>query len=151
MTVDNEASSLSRVYSYYSKCNMHLSNKSGFVKHSQSGTKISGISGKMLAMSAFLPLLFWFNPLCCSLLLAMFAFLPLLFWFNPLCCSLLVAMFAFLPHTTFISCVIIRIDLTRFNKIAIQGAPQMAVDKEAISLSRIYSYYSKCNLPLFYV
>ena len=41
--------------------------------------------------------------------------------------------------------------LTRFNKIAIQGAPQMAVDKEAISLSRVYSYYSKCNLPLFYV
>ena len=31
------------------------------------------------------------------------------------------------------------IDLTRFNKIAIQGAPQMAVDKEAISLSRVYS------------
>ena len=27
----------------------------------------------------------------------------------------------------------------------------MAVDKEAISLSRVYSYYSKCNLPLFYV
>ena len=43
------------------------------------------------------------------------------------------------------------VDLTRFNKIAIQGAPQMAVDKEAISLSRVYSYYSKCNLPLFYV
>ena len=41
--------------------------------------------------------------------------------------------------------------LTRFNKIAIQGAPQMAVDKEAISLSRVYSYYPKCNLPLFYV
>ena len=38
-----------------------------------------------------------------------------------------------------------------FNKIAIQGAPQMAVDKEAISLSRVYSYYPKCNLPLFYV
>ncbi len=42
-------------------------------------------------------------------------------------------------------------DLTRFNKIAIKGAPQMAVDKEAISLSRVYSYYSKCNLSLFYV
>ena len=42
-------------------------------------------------------------------------------------------------------------DLTRFNKIAIQGSPQMAVDKEAISLSRVYSYYSKRNLPLFYV
>ena len=27
----------------------------------------------------------------------------------------------------------------------------MAVDKEAISLSRVYSYYSKCNLPLFRV
>ena len=38
-----------------------------------------------------------------------------------------------------------------FNKIAIQGALQMAVDKEAISLSRVYSYYCKCNLPLFYV
>ena len=25
-----------------------------------------------------------------------------------------------------------------FNKIAIQGTPQMAVDKEAISLSRVY-------------
>ena len=43
------------------------------------------------------------------------------------------------------------IDLTRFNKIAIQGAPQMAVDKEAISLSRVHSHYSKCNLPLCYV
>ena len=30
------------------------------------------------------------------------------------------------------------LDLTRFNKIAIQGTPQMAVDKEAISLSRVY-------------
>ena len=29
-------------------------------------------------------------------------------------------------------------DLTRFNKIAIQGTPQMAVDREAISLSRVY-------------
>ena len=27
----------------------------------------------------------------------------------------------------------------RFNKIAIQGTPQMTVDKEAISLSRVYS------------
>ena len=44
-----------------------------------------------------------------------------------------------------------RIDLTRFNKIATQGAPQMAVDKEANSLSRVYSYYSKFNLCLFYV
>ena len=45
-----------------------------------------------------------------------------------------------------------KIDLTRFNKIAIQGTPQMAVDKEAlICLSRVYSYYFKCNFPLFYV
>ena len=43
------------------------------------------------------------------------------------------------------------IDLTRSNKIATQGAPQMAVDKEANSLSRVYSYYSKFNLCLFYV
>ena len=42
-------------------------------------------------------------------------------------------------------------DLTRFNKIATQEAPQMAVDKEANSLSRVYSYYSKFNLRLFYV
>ena len=42
-------------------------------------------------------------------------------------------------------------NLTRFNKIAIQGTPQMAVDKEAICLSRVYSYYPKCNFPLFYV
>ena len=41
--------------------------------------------------------------------------------------------------------------LTRFSKIAIQGTPQMAVDKEAICLSRVYSYYPKCNFPLFYV
>ena len=45
----------------------------------------------------------------------------------------------------------ILVDLTRFNKIATQGAPQMAVDKEANSLSRVYSYYSKFNLCLFYV
>ncbi len=42
-------------------------------------------------------------------------------------------------------------DLTIFNKIATQGAPQMAVDKEANSLSKVYSYYSKFNLCLFYV
>ena len=30
--------------------------------------------------------------------------------------------------------------LTRFNKIAIPGTPQMAADKEAISLSRVYPY-----------
>ena len=47
--------------------------------------------------------------------------------------------------------VIFVISLTRFNKIATQGAPQMAVDKEANSLSRVYSYYSKFNLRLFYV
>ena len=41
--------------------------------------------------------------------------------------------------------------LTRFNKIATQGAHHMAVDKEANSLSRVYSYYSKFNLRLFYV
>ena len=41
--------------------------------------------------------------------------------------------------------------LTRFNKIATKGAPQMAVAKEANSLSRVYSYYSKFNLRLFYV
>ena len=45
----------------------------------------------------------------------------------------------------------VALDLTRFNKIATQGAPQMAVDKEANSLSRVYSYYSKFNLRLFYV
>ena len=44
-----------------------------------------------------------------------------------------------------------RSDLTRFNKIAIQGTSQMTVDKEVISLSRVYSYYSKYNLPSFYV
>ena len=27
----------------------------------------------------------------------------------------------------------------------------MTVDKEEMSLSVVYSYYSKCNLPLFYV
>ena len=43
------------------------------------------------------------------------------------------------------------VDLTRFNKIATQGAPQMAVDKEANSLSRVYSYYSKFILCLFYM
>ena len=37
--------------------------------------------------------------------------------------------------------------LTRFNKIAIQGTLQMAVDKEAISLSRVYSYDAKCTCP----
>ena len=48
----------------------------------------------------------------------------------------------------------VHLDLTRFNKIAIQGTPQMAVDKEVIRLSRVYSYdskytcpYSMCNPP----
>ena len=60
----------------------------------------------------------------------------------------------FLPHSGGASCLHYRCDahlLTRFNKIATQGAPQMAVDKEANSLSRVYSYYSKFNLLLFYV
>ena len=40
-------------------------------------------------------------------------------------------------------------DLTRFNKNAIQGTPEMmAADKEAVGLSRVNAYYSKCNLPL---
>ena len=37
--------------------------------------------------------------------------------------------------------------LTRFNKIAIQGTPQMTADKEGISVSSMYSYHSKCNRP----
>ena len=49
-----------------------------------------------------------------------------------------------------ICCTALRF-LTRFNKIATQGAPQMAVVKEANSLSRVYSCYSKFNLRLFYV
>ena len=36
-------------------------------------------------------------------------------------------------------------------KDAIQGSPQMAADKKANSLSRVHSYYPKCNPPLFYV
>ena len=39
--------------------------------------------------------------------------------------------------------------LTRFNKIAIQGIPQMALDKEAICLSRVYSYYLTVTFPYF--
>ena len=39
--------------------------------------------------------------------------------------------------------------LTRFNKIVIQGTPQMAADKETIILSRGLPCYSNCNLPLF--
>ena len=51
-----------------------------------------------------------------------------------------------IPVTKYNKCIQ-RQYLTRFNKIVIQGASQMAVDKEAISLSRVYSHYSKCNLP----
>ena len=39
--------------------------------------------------------------------------------------------------------------LTIFNKIAIQGTPQMAVDKEAISLSRVDSFDSKCTFRYY--
>ena len=46
---------------------------------------------------------------------------------------------------------IVRVNLTIFNMFASQGTPQMAVDNDAISLSRVDSYKSKCNLPLFYV
>ena len=46
----------------------------------------------------------------------------------------------------------LRSDLTRFNKIAIQGTHHISVDNEAlICLSTVYSYYFKCNFPLFYV
>ena len=37
---------------------------------------------------------------------------------------------------------------TRFNKISIQATAQMAADKEAIGLSRVHMYESKCILPL---
>ena len=37
--------------------------------------------------------------------------------------------------------------LTRFNKIAIQGSPQMAVDNKANSLSRVYSSLSRVYSP----
>ena len=40
------------------------------------------------------------------------------------------------------------IDLTRFNKIAIQARAQMAAVKEAVGLSRVHIYESKCILPL---
>ena len=39
--------------------------------------------------------------------------------------------------------------LRRFNTIVIQGTPQMAADKEAISLSRVHSCYPNCNLSIF--
>ena len=35
----------------------------------------------------------------------------------------------------------------RFNKIAIQARAQMAADKEAVGLSRVHMYESKCILP----
>ena len=63
-------------------------------------------------------------------------------------------LYCHLPMTNWmqlIACLDLTSFLTRFNKIATQGAPQMAVDKEANSLSRVYSYYSKFNLRLFYV
>ena len=54
-------------------------------------------------------------------------------------------------HRLYLGEVVSKTLTTRFNKIATQAAPQMAVDKEATSLSRVYSYYSKFNLRLFYV
>ena len=46
--------------------------------------------------------------------------------------------------------MIIRIDriLIRFNKIAIQARAETAADKEAVGLSRVHMYESKCILPL---
>ena len=42
-----------------------------------------------------------------------------------------------------------QVDLTRFNKSAIQAiAQKMAVDNEAVDLSRVHTYQYKCNLPL---
>ena len=48
----------------------------------------------------------------------------------------------------YVSCIVAPLSmcLTRFNKTAIQGTPQMAIDKEAISLSKDYSYY--CTLTV---
>ena len=37
--------------------------------------------------------------------------------------------------------------LQRLNKIAIQATAQMASGKEAVGLSRVHTYESKCNLP----
>ena len=36
----------------------------------------------------------------------------------------------------------------RFKKLAIQARAQMAADKEAVGLSRVHMYESKCILPL---
>ena len=38
--------------------------------------------------------------------------------------------------------------LTIFNKIAIQATAQMVVDKEAVGLSRVHVYESRCIMPL---
>ena len=41
-------------------------------------------------------------------------------------------------------------DLTRFKKIAIEGTPQMAVDKEAIAYQEsTHIVIYKCTLPLY--
>ena len=40
-----------------------------------------------------------------------------------------------------------RFNKTIFNKIAIQPTAQMAADKEAVGLSRVHMYESKCILP----
>ena len=37
--------------------------------------------------------------------------------------------------------------LTRFNTIAIQARAQLAADREAVDLSRVRMYESKCILP----
>ena len=39
--------------------------------------------------------------------------------------------------------------ITRLNKIVIQATAQMAADKEAVGLSRVDMYESKCILPLW--
>ena len=38
--------------------------------------------------------------------------------------------------------------ITRFNNIAIQARAQMATDKEAVGLSKVHMYESKCIMPL---
>ena len=40
--------------------------------------------------------------------------------------------------------------LTRFNTIVIQARVKMAEDKEAVGLSRVHMYESRCILPLRY-
>ena len=39
-------------------------------------------------------------------------------------------------------------NLTRFNNIVIQARAQMSADKDAVGLSRVHMYESKCILPL---